>query len=158
MGTALRLLGRIGSDQQTKVGVFGPVVNLTSRLDGIGKIVGASIVVDGEMAKALRNVLPSNEGKLRFVARMRPQGMNDPIEVYQVLPVSTIHEMIADQDIATYEQAAQEVIAGQWDKAQQRLAKILPDDGPACFLRALLDEHSATPPANWDGAINLTQK
>jgi len=158
LGCGLAIAGRIGSKQQTKVGVFGPVVNLTSRLEGFAKHVGASILLDGEMAKAVRDTLPPSEAKLRFIARMRAQGMDDAIDVYQLLPVGVGHESISDQDIATYEEAAQALGAGQWDKAQGLLASILPDDGPANFLRAILADHQATPPADWDGAINLLQK
>jgi len=162
LGYGLAIAGRIGSEQQTKVGVFGPVVNLTSRLEGIAKRIGASILLDGEMAQAVRDMLPSSEAKLRFIARMRAQGMEDAIDVYQLLPVAIggvrVPENITDQDIDTHQQAAQALIAGQWAKAQQLLASILPDDGPANFLRTLIADHNATPPADWDGAINLLQK
>jgi len=158
LGYGLAIAGRIGSEQQTKVGVFGPVVNLTSRLEGISKRVGASILLDGEMAKAVRDMLPPSEAKLRFVARMRAQGMDDPIDVYQLIAVGIGLDDITDQDIATYEEAAQALGAGQWEKAQGLLASILPNDGPANFLRALIADHQATPPADWDGAINLLRK
>ena len=158
LGHGHAIAGRIGSDEQIKVGVFGPVVNLTSRLEGITKQVGASILVDGKMAEAVRDVLPLSEARLRLIARMRPRGMDDVVDVYQLLPVGVGFDHITDEDIAAYEKAVQEVIAGQWDKAQQMLSGILPDDGPANYLRTLLADHNASPPNDWDGAINLLQK
>ena len=155
IGYGLAITGRIGSEQQTKVGVFGPVVNLTSRLENISKRIGASIVVDGEMAEIVRNILPPSEARLRFIARMRAQGLDDATDVYQLLPVGIGLDHITDKDIAIHEQAAQSIIAGDWGEAQQLLAGFHPDDGPANFLRALIADHNATPPANWDGAINL---
>lgn len=152
------IAGRIGADEQIKVGVFGPVVNLTSRLEGITKQVGASVLIDGSMAEAVRNVLPPAEARIRLVARMRPRGMDDSVDVYQLLPVGAGYDNISDADLAAYEQAAQHVIGGEWDKAQKLLANILPDDGPANYLRSLLTDHNASPPTDWDGAINLLQK
>ena len=158
VGHGHAIAGRIGSDEQIKVGVFGPVVNLTSRLEGITKQVGASILIDGEMAAAVRKDLPPSEARLRLVARMRPHGLDNTVDVYQLLPVGVDYDHITDEDIATHEKAAQAVIVGQWDKAQQMLEGILPDDGPANYLRTLLADHNASPPTDWDGAINLLQK
>ncbi|MDA1015064.1 MAG: adenylate/guanylate cyclase domain-containing protein, partial [Planctomycetota bacterium] len=40
------IAGKIGSQHQAKVGVFGPVVNLGSRLEGLTKQIGVPILVD----------------------------------------------------------------------------------------------------------------
>jgi adenylate cyclase len=133
-------------------------VNLTSRLEGITKQVGASILIDGGMADQIRDTLPKAEARLRMVARMRPKGMDSPVDVYQLLPVGVGYDTITDAEIAQYEQAVQAIIKGEWSKAQQLLAKLLPDDGPADYLRGFLAEHGTTPPADWDGAINLQAK
>jgi adenylate cyclase len=152
------IAGRIGSDDQIKVGVFGPVVNLTSRLEGITKQVGASILIDGGMADQIRGHLPPTEGRIRMVGRMRPRGMDEPVDVYQLLPTGLNYDSITDTDIAQYEAAVQEIIAGNWDKAQAMLKDLLPDDGPVSYLRGLLADHASEPPTGWDGAINLLSK
>lgn len=158
LGHGHAIAGQIGSDDQIKVGVFGPVVNLTSRLEGITKQVGASILIDEAMADEVRDLLPSSEARLRRVARMRPRGMDTPVEIYQLLPAGGQYVDITDQDIVQYEKAVGALTAGQWKQAQQLLENILPDDGPANFLRNLLVDHDGTPPADWDGAINLLSK
>jgi adenylate cyclase len=152
------IAGRIGSDDQIKVGVFGPVVNLTSRLEGITKQVGASILIDGGMANQVRDFLPKTEARMRMVARMRPKGMDESVDVYQLLPVGAGYDTITNAQIAQYELAVQLIINGNWDMAQLELTKLLPDDGPANYLRGFLAEYGAKPPANWDGAINLQAK
>ena len=158
VGYGHAIAGQIGSDDQIKVGVFGPVVNLTSRLEGVTKQVGASILIDGAMAEEVRDKLPPAEARMRHVARFRPRGMDEPTEIYQLLPVSTEHQNLTDVDIATYEQAVDSLTAGDWPEAQRLLTGILPDDGPANFLRKLLADHNAAPPEEWDGAINLQSK
>lgn len=158
VGYGHAIAGRIGSDDQIKVGVFGPVVNLTSRLEGITKQVGASILIDGNMAAQIRESLPATEARMRMVARMRPRGMDDAVDVYQLLPVGAGYDAITDAEIAQYEQAVGEIIDGNWDKAQRLLENLLPEDGPTNYLRGLLAEHGHQPPTGWDGAINLLAK
>jgi len=158
LGYGHAIAGQIGSEDQIKVGVFGPVVNLTSRLEGVTKQVGVSILIDGAMAAEVRDKLPAAEARIRHIAKIRPVGMDEPTEVYQLLPVSTVHEHLTDEDLATYEQAVDLFTAGDWPQAQQLLSGVLLDDGPANFLRKLLTDHNAAPPVDWDGAINLQSK
>jgi adenylate cyclase len=158
VGHGHAIAGRIGSDDQIKVGVFGPVVNLTSRLEGITKQVGAAILIDGGMADQIRDTLPPSEARIRMVARMRPKGMDDPVDVYQLLPVGVGYDSITDEQIAQYEKVTQEIIAGNWSQAHLLLKDLLPDDGPANYLRVFLAEHGSEPPTDWDGAINLQAK
>ena len=58
IGHGEAIAGRIGSDEQIKVGVFGPVVNLASRLQNLTKAMGVPIVVDGPTAAAIAGELP----------------------------------------------------------------------------------------------------
>jgi adenylate cyclase len=158
VGHGHAIAGRIGSDDQIKVGVFGPVVNLTSRLEGITKQVEASILLDGNTAEQIRDSLPPTEARLRMVARMRPRGMDDWVDVYQLLPSGSETDSITDADIAQYEQAAKLIIDGNWRQAAKQLEGLLPNDGPANYLRELLSDHGSEPPTDWDGAINLLSK
>jgi hypothetical protein len=95
---------------------------------------------------------------MRLIARMRPRGMDDAVDVYQLLPTGLNYDAITDADIARYEEAVQDVIAGNWDRAQNTLKDLLPEDGQAKFLRSLLADHGNEPPTGWDGAINLLAK
>lgn len=124
----------------------------------VAKQVGASILVDGEMAAVVRRDLPPTEDRLRLVARMRPRGMDNSVDIYELLLVGAGYDHMTDEDIATYKKTTQAIIAGKWDNAQQMLEGILPDDGPANYLRALLADHNTSPPSDWDGAINLLQE
>lgn len=158
VGHGHAIAGRIGSDDQMKVGVFGPVVNLTSRLEGITKQVGAAILIDGGMAQQVREHLTATEIRIRKVARMRPVGMDSFVDVFQLLPTGVDYDSITDAELTQYEQAVEAVIAGNWKQAHELLIGILPDDGPANFLQQFLAEHNDAPPENWDGAINLKIK
>jgi len=110
------------------------------------------------MAAVVRRDLPPTEDRLRLVARMRPRGMDNSVDIYELLLVGAGYDHMTDEDIATYKKTTQAIIAGKWDNAQQMLEGILPDDGPANYLRALLADHNTSPPSDWDGAINLLQE
>src|SRR5947199_10601514 len=45
--------GMLGTDDQRKIGVFGPVVNLAARLESMTKQLGVSILIDQTTATLL---------------------------------------------------------------------------------------------------------
>lgn len=148
------LAGRIGTEQQAKIGVFGPVVNQGSRLEGMTKQFGVSICIDEPTARYLREHVRSEDAMTRLLARVRPKGMETPMNVYELLPP---HPEIA-KGLAAYESAAKAVIAGKWPEVRAYLQKFPADDGPVNFLRAFLVKSPETPGTDWDGAIQLDSK
>lgn len=154
-GTALA--GQIGTRRQAKVGVFGPVVNQGSRLEGLTKKFGVPICVDASTAHAIRPHLWKSEGRLRKLAIVRPAGMDTAIPIYALLPPEELFPQVTDEVIQDYEIALDALTEGRWTEAVAILTQ-LPDDGPAQFLRAFLAENGLNPPHNWDGVISLDQK
>src|SRR5215213_6309952 len=76
------IAGRIGSAEQIKVGVFGPIVNLASRLQDLTKQVGVPILVDGATADAVADFLSPSDAICRRVTRLRPAGIATPVDVF----------------------------------------------------------------------------
>lgn len=148
------LAGRIGTNQQAKIGVFGPVVNQGSRLEGMTKQFGVQICIDELSAKYLREHVPPEEVMTRLLARVRPKGMATPISVYELIPPKTK----SAEEINAYETAAKAVIAGKWPEVRKYLKRFPDNYGPANFLRAFLDKAPETPGPEWDGAIQLESK
>ena len=68
------IAGRLGTDEQIKVGVFGPVVNLASRLQSLAHQVGVTIVIDPTTSDFVQSSLPRTVGRQRSLARLRPRG------------------------------------------------------------------------------------
>ena len=66
------LAGQIGTSRQAKVGVFGPVVNQGSRLEGLTKQFGVSICIDESSAAFVKKYLPPSEIWVR--PRFVPKG------------------------------------------------------------------------------------
>ncbi len=79
------IAGQIGTAQQAKIGVFGPVVNQGSRIEGLTRYFGVSICLD-ERAAEFAKQLPPDKARVRRLARIRPKGMDTSILVSQLLP------------------------------------------------------------------------
>ncbi len=153
------ITGRIGSDEQIKVGVFGPIVNTASRLQDLTKQVGVPILVDGPTADAVADYLPPNVATCRRVTRLRPAGIATPVDVFALSSGrgrgrSDSLTFVEEQ---AYELASEAVESGHWTKARRLLSKLPAKYGPANFLRRAI-HGGQRPPADWDGVLTMDRK
>src|SRR5262249_24947727 len=81
MATGRAVAGGIGTIDQLKVTVFGPVVNLASRLEGMTKAIRAPILLDEATARLARQQLSADDARVRRVAVVRPYGLDKALEV-----------------------------------------------------------------------------
>jgi adenylate cyclase len=146
------IAGRLGTLDQFKVGVFGPVVNLAARLESLTKTFGVPILVDESVAQQL----PAERFRLRRLARLQPYGMSRNIVLHELTPR---HEPggMSERDQADYEAALAHFLDGRWQQAQ-KLLELLPGDGPSQYLLRHITERGPRPPANWDGVIVAAAK
>lgn len=154
-GTAIA--GRIGTRQQAKVGVFGPVVNLGSRLEGMTKQIGSPILVDGPTADAVRQSLSPNEGRCRRIGIICPVGVDTPIDLNELLPPAKISDL-TDKNITDFEAAVEAFTQGDWDDARELLGQMPVKDRAKDFLLLQIASRNYEPPAGWDGVVHLTSK
>ncbi|MCA9144275.1 MAG: adenylate/guanylate cyclase domain-containing protein [Planctomycetaceae bacterium] len=152
------LAGQIGTDQQAKVGVFGPVVNQGARLETMTKQFNLPICIDETTAEYAKKHLQPTEGRIRRLARVRPKGMDTPMNVYGLVPPSDQMSEISDQTILVYEAALDAIIASDWKSATKLLATVPDSDGPKQFLLRRMADFGNSPPPDWDGAFSLADK
>ncbi len=150
--------GKIGTAEQVKVTVFGPVVNLASRLESMTKQLRVPIVVDEATAKIVRPRLASSEGRLRRLGRLLPYGMETPAVVSELLPPETELPELTDAHVAEYELGVDHFTEGRWDQAYRCLHGMPASDRAQDFLMQHIVLHNRTAPANWDGTIRLPNK
>jgi adenylate cyclase len=151
------IAGQIGTRQQAKIGVFGPVVNQGSRLEGMTRQFGVSICIDENSARCVRTMLTPDVARVRKLARVRPKGMRFAIDVYELLSSCGPDSSVSDKHIIRFEAALKLVTAGHWTDAIIALSQ-LPDEGPKTFLVDHMRQFDNTPPADWDGVFSLTSK
>lgn len=150
--------GKIGTTDQVKVTVFGPVVNLASRLESMTKQLRAAILIDPPTAAVLRASVPANVARVRRLAKVRPVGMSAPLEVSELLPPAAEGTRLSDAHLAAYEAALDAFQASDWNEALRLLHQVPPDDQAKDFLTVFIAQHNRTPPPGWDGSIPLEGK
>ncbi|MEX2142312.1 MAG: adenylate/guanylate cyclase domain-containing protein [Pirellulales bacterium] len=158
LATGRAVAGRIGSADQAKVTVFGPVVNLASRLEGMTKMFRASILLDAQTAAAIRDSLPPDVVRVRRVARVRPFGMDTSVDVSELVQPAADFPELTDEAIADYERALTAFEAGRWSQSFELLHRVPAADRLKDFLTVYIAQHNRTPPPGWDGVITLTNK
>jgi adenylate cyclase len=152
------IAGRIGSDEQAKLGVFGPVVNLGSRLEGMTKQFGVPILMDEACAAQARAELSPREGRCRRLGQFCPYGMQTAAAVSELLPPHGARSNLTDRNIGDFEDAVDCVAAGNWRRARALFEHVPEDDGPRNFYLDLLTRYDDQPPEPWNGVISLTSK
>ena len=158
IATGRAVAGKIGTADQVKVSVFGPVVNLASRLEGMTKILRAPILLDQKTAAVIRKSISADVARCRRLANVRPYGLDTPLEVTELLPPEVADDSLGNEHIRDYEAALDKVVAGEWDEAFNLLHRVPATDRAKDFLTVFIAQHNRTPPPNWDGVIPLTRK
>ncbi|MCE5267137.1 MAG: adenylate/guanylate cyclase domain-containing protein [Planctomycetaceae bacterium] len=158
VATGRAVAGKIGTVDQVKVTVFGPVVNLASRLEGMTRLIQAPILLDEATAKIVRQTVSREVARVRRLAIVRPYGLDAPLEVSELLPPASQCPELTDEHLATYEAALDAFLAGSWPRAFELLHRIPAEDQVKDFLIVYIAQHNRRPPPGWDGVIPLASK
>ncbi len=150
--------GRIGTTDQVKVTVFGPVVNLASRLESLTKQLQASILLDEATAERLRATADPTAFRVRRVARLLPVGIKNPLMVSELLPPVSSNSVLLDEHLVAYEQAVDAFQDRDWAGAFRFLHQVPAEDRVKDFLTVFIAQHGRTPPADWLGYISMPAK
>ena len=158
IATGTAVAGKIGTQDQAKVGAFGPVVNLGSRLEGMTKLLHATVLMDEATDQLARQQLPPGVARLRRVARVKPCGLDKPLMVTELLPPANEYPELRDEHIAAYEAALNEFQGGRWPAAYELLHKVPPEDRVKDFLTIYIAQRNRVAPPDWNGVIVLSDK
>ncbi len=158
IATGRAVAGKIGTQDQGKVTVFGPVVNLASRLEGMTKILRAPILLDEPTAQAVRRWVPRDVARVRRLAVVRPYGLDKALEVSELLPPAAQYPLLTDEHLALCDAAVEAFVAGRWSEAFELLHRTPAEDRGTDFLTVYIAQHNRTPPPNWDGCVPLSSK
>jgi adenylate cyclase len=150
--------GKIGTREQVKVTVFGPVVNLAHRLEGMTKWFRAPIVLDDAAAAVIRARMSPEEGRLRRLARVLPFGLETPVVVSELLPPVADLPELTGEHLSAFERGVEAFIGGRWEEAYRALHTMPPGDRVQDFLLAQIMQQNRKAPAEWDGTVRLPGK
>src|SRR5262249_9591389 len=136
-------------------------VNTASRLEGLNKFYGSSILASGQIAEVC-----SAEFLFRRVDRGKPKGVGRPIDVYELLGAidgdefrCTPRQVKLVQD---WDRVYEIYSSLDWTRTMDALrafARAYPDDTLArLFIARVVGFLQEPPPDGWDGAIQFDSK
>ena len=152
------IAGRLGVYEQAKVGVYGPRVNLASRLESMTKDLRVPILLDDVTSDQIRAEIGSIPwARIRRIAKIRPYGMATDVMISELLPPVSEPGVLSEQNRRDYEAALEAFIVGNWSSSWDLLSR-LHRDGPSEFLLKYMEASHGAPPSDWDGVIAMDHK
>lgn len=153
------MVGLIGEPNRMQGDTLSDTINLTSRLEGLTKIYGVSLLISEEV----RNRLSHPERYwLRFLDRVIVKGRSEPIAIYEVLDAEI--EAIRDLKLKTltdFEQGIQHYRQCDFNQAKRSFEQVLeihPSDKTGLiYLKRINQFLQDGVPDDWSGIWAFTQ-
>lgn len=154
------MVGMVGENNRVQGDTLSDNVNLTSRLEGLTKFYGVSLLISADLLQRLADL---NRYQLRFLDRVIVKGRSEAIAIYEVLDADVeTNRQLKLQTLAEFDQGVQHYRDGNWLAARQCFEQVLTinplDKTASLYLQRidLLREQGI--PANWNGVWTFTEK
>ncbi|OHD11066.1 MAG: hypothetical protein A2Y41_02935 [Spirochaetes bacterium GWB1_36_13] len=163
MHTGNLMLGIIGEKERLDSTVISDAVNLASRLEGLTKMYGASIVMSESTLKKIKDISPDLDFHNRFLDQVKVKGKNDPVFIYEVFGDLENEFMRKKLDLdPKFQEAVSFYQKKDFKEALTLFVKILSvnpkDKASEIYLKRCEKIIKFGVPEDWDGIEKLDEK
>jgi adenylate cyclase len=154
------MLGMVGEANRIQGDAFSDTVNLTSRLEGLTRFYGVSMLISEQTLDHLSD--PSCY-QIRFLDRVIVKGRNEPIAIYEVLDAETQDvQHLKRQTQIPFEQGVECYRSGLLNDAKLHFEQVLAinaaDKTASLYLDRLHQLIEQGIPENWNEAWAFSEK
>jgi adenylate cyclase len=154
--TGVANVGNFGSTERVDYTALGENINLASRMEGLNKYLGTTVLATGETCGSLGDRIVT-----RFCGVFRLKGFERAVEVYELVdPLERAEATRAWRE--AFAVALRHFQGKEFEAASaafRRVIELHADDGPSKFyVQKIADLSPSELPSDWKGEIELKEK